>query len=51
MRDSAFNKKVKMKKNMTRKTIKKKVLFELKDLIKLRRLSQNNQKSHKLKSR
>ena len=51
MRDSAFDKRMKMKKNMTRKTTKKKVSSESKDLIKLRRLSQNNQKSHKLKSR
>ena len=51
MRDSAFNKRMKMKKNMTRKTTKRKVSSELKDLIKLRRLNQNNQKFHKLESR
>ena len=50
MRDSTFDKRMKMKKNMMRKTIKRKVSFESKDLIKLRRLSQNNQKSHKLES-
>ena len=50
MRDLTFNKKIKINENMTRKTAKKKISRESKNLIKLRRLNQNNQKFHKFES-
>ena len=51
MRDLAFDKRIKMSEDMTRKTAKRKVPRESEDLIKLRRLDQDNQRFHKLEPR
>ena len=51
MRDLTLNKKIEMNENIAQKTTKSKKVLESDDLIKLRRLEQDQQKSHKLKSR
>ena len=51
MRDLTLDKKIKMNENITQKTAKNKSSLKSNDLIKLRRLKQNQQKSHKLKSK
>ena len=51
IRDLTFDKKINMSENVTRKTTKNKSSSKSDNLIKLRRLKQNQQKSHKLKSK
>ena len=51
LRDLIFDKRMKMSENITQKTTKSKNSSKSNDLIKLRRLKQNQQKSHKLKSK
>ena len=51
LRDLIFDKKMKMGENITQKTAKGKGPLKSDDLIKLRRLKQDQQKSHKLETR
>ena len=51
LRDLTFDKRMKMNENITQKMTKNKNSLKLNDLIKLRWLEQNQQKSHKLKTK